>query len=222
MSKIKGMAKTLIYESHLKARLVPAKRLASFVGLAQSVYLAVAPARFYLRELHNVISTKVSWGSRVRLTKQAYRDLQWWKKVPAKWNGREIWRSPDTGLMHCDASLKAWGAVLNNELPARAFWSAEEANLHITHLELLAVYKAVRSFLPWLKNREVLLREDNMAVVHMLVNYTSRNVPLMKLLRSLWWVLDTHNIELHAKYIRSAANIWADNLSRDLDLDDWK
>jgi hypothetical protein len=220
--KIKALGKQIIQDAKRSARLIPARTLAKFVGLSQSVYLAVAPARFYLRELHNVIATKKTWGSRVRLTKQALRDLAWWIKIPAKWNGREIWRSPDTGLMHSDASLTGWGAVLNKTLQARGFWTAQERQLHITHLELLAVYKAVRSFLPWIRNRKLLLREDNMGVVHMLVNYTSRNEPLMKLLRLLWFLLDVNNIELHAKYIRSAANWWADALSRELDLDDWR
>ena len=57
LKKIKDLAKTVIYDSVKKSRLVPTKLLASFVGLAQSAYLAVAPARFYLRELHNVFKT---------------------------------------------------------------------------------------------------------------------------------------------------------------------
>ena len=34
-------------------------------------------------------------------------------------------------------------------------------------------------------------------------------------LRKLWWLLDTNDITLRARYIRSAANVWADKLSRD-------
>ena len=59
-------------------RLVPARFLASFVGLAQSMYLAVPSARLYLRALHDVISSRWTWESRVRLSKQAVRDLRWW------------------------------------------------------------------------------------------------------------------------------------------------
>jgi len=222
MLKIQVLAKQIIQESKRRARLVPKRKLAQFTGLAQSVYLAVAPARHYLRELHNVTSSRKGWSALVKVTKQAYRDLEWWKKVPAKWNGRAIWRAPDTALMHCDASKTAWGGVLNNTLPARAFWSAAERKLHITHLELAAVYNSVRSFMPWLKGRTVLLREDNMAVVHMLTSYTSKSKALMALLRTLWLLCDTCDIELKPLYIRSAANVWADRLSRDLDKDDWK
>ena len=186
------------------------------------MYLAVSPARFYLRELHDVMSSRKGWSALVRVTKQAYRDLQWWTSVPAKWNGRDIWRSAASALMHCDASKTAWGGVLNEELTARSFWNATERHYHITHLELQAVYNSVRRFLPWLKNRDVLLREDNMAVVHILTNHTTRSRPMMELLRKLWFVCNTNNIDLRPQYIRSSANVWADQLSRDLDLEDWR
>ena len=222
MKKISALARDIIQESKRRRRLIPVRRLAQFTGLAQSVYLAVSPARFYLRELHDVMSSRKGWSALVRVTKQAYRDLQWWTSVPAKWNGRDIWRSAASALMHCDASKTAWGGVLNEELTARSFWNATERHYHITHLELQAVYNSVRSFLPWLKNRDVLLREDNMAVVHILTNHTTRSRPMMELLRKLWFVCDTNNIDLRPQYIRSAANVWADQLSRDLDLEDWR
>jgi hypothetical protein len=45
---------------------------------------------------------------------------------------------------------------------------------------------------------------------------------MMEEIRRMWCLLDTNNINLHARYIRSAANVWADKLSRHLDNDDWK
>eukprot|EP00854_Cymbomonas_tetramitiformis_P018824 gene18824-biopygen19428 len=41
-------------------------------------------------------------------------------------------------------------------------------------------------------------------------------------MRRLWSLLDLNDIELQARYIRSEANEWADRLSRDTDIDDWK
>jgi hypothetical protein len=48
---------------------------------------------------------------------------------------------------------------------------------------------------------------------------TSRSPVMMDELRRLWFLLDTHNITIRARYIRSAANVWADKLSRHLDND---
>eukprot|EP00873_Tetraselmis_striata_P006285 jgi/Tetstr1/426549/TSEL_016847.t1 len=45
---------------------------------------------------------------------------------------------------------------------------------------------------------------------------------MMAELRRLWCLLDSHGIHLRARYVRSAANVWADRLSRHLDSDDWQ
>jgi hypothetical protein len=43
---------------------------------------------------------------------------------------------------------------------------------------------------------------------------------MMDELRNLWELIDTNNISTRARYIRSAANVWADRLSRETDRDD--
>jgi len=221
LHKIRATARELICLSKRHARLLPARHLARFAGLAQSVYLAVPPARHFLREIHWCISSKQSWGSRVRLTYQALRDLQWWVDIPLKWNGRAIWRNPRNAKVSADASKIAWGGVLNDTTPARGFWTTEERQLHITELELEAVFRSVQSFLPHLRHRHVLLREDNMGVVGMLAHYSTRSPSIMRRLRQLWLLLDLNDIELSVQYIRSEANVWADALSRERDTEEW-
>ncbi|KAK3252221.1 hypothetical protein CYMTET_38464 [Cymbomonas tetramitiformis] len=56
----------------------------------------------------------------------------------------------------------------------------------------------------------------------MLSHFTSRNPEMMRRMRRLWILLDLNDIELQARYIRSEANEWADRLSRDRVLDDWR
>ena len=83
--------------------------------------------------------------------------------------------------------------------------------------ELKAVRFTVETFVKDLNGKRVLLWEDNQGVVAILTNVTSRAPALMAELRKLWWLLETNDITLRAKYIRSAANVWADKLSRDRD-----
>jgi hypothetical protein len=45
---------------------------------------------------------------------------------------------------------------------------------------------------------------------------------MMEELRRLWYLLDTNDIHIRPRYIRSAANVWADKLSRELDTEDWQ
>jgi hypothetical protein len=51
---------------------------------------------------------------------------------------------------------------------------------------------------------------------------TTRSPVMMTELRRLWHLLDVNDINTPPRYIRSAANIWADSLSRELDRDDWQ
>ncbi|KAK3287029.1 hypothetical protein CYMTET_5439 [Cymbomonas tetramitiformis] len=160
--KIHTKAKEILCDAARNRRWIPARRLASFTGLCQSVYLAVPAARLYLRELYFVLAEKRSWGAKTR---------------------------------------RAAGT---------------------SHLELEAVYKTVQAFLQELEGKVVRLYCDNQAVVAVLSHFTSKNPDLMRRMRRLWLLLDLHDIELQARYIRSEANVWADNLSRCEDLDDWR
>eukprot|EP00873_Tetraselmis_striata_P012255 jgi/Tetstr1/432519/TSEL_021892.t1 len=107
-------------------------------------------------------------------------------------------------------------------LEARGFWGAADERQHITWKDLKAVRLAVESFLPHLAGRHVLLYEDNHAVCSVLAGLTSRSPAMMAELRKLWYLLDSNGVHIRARYIRSAANVWADRLSRHLDSDDWQ
>lgn len=220
--RIRAAAKELLCESARSRRAIPARRLAQFAGLAVSTALAVPSARFHLRELYDVISTRQVWGGRVRITHQAIRDLEWWLDLPVRAAQRSIWRSPASATLHSDSSGYGWGAVLNGTVPARGFWSADQQQQHITWKELVAVRLGVESFLPRLAGRAVRLFEDNMGVVGILRGLSSRSRPLMAELRRLWALLDSQDIELRVQYIRSADNEYADRLSRLPQQDDWQ
>eukprot|EP00873_Tetraselmis_striata_P015760 jgi/Tetstr1/436024/TSEL_024903.t1 len=198
----------------------PPLELQSLAGRAQYLFLSIPAARFYLRELHDVVGSK--WGGRMCVTHQLRRDLRGWTAVPTRANGRPIHRPKETAYMHCDSSGYGWGAVLNGKLEARGFWGAADERQHITWKERKAVRLAVESFLSHLAGRRVLLHEDNRAVCSALAGLTSRSPTMVAELRKLWYLLDSNGVNIKARYIRSAANVWADRLSRHLDSDDWQ
>lgn len=224
MAKIRRSARELEVLLRARRRRVPARRLAAFTGMAQSVYLAVPAARFFLRALHTDLGTRMGWSGTVTLGHQSRRDLRWWAEfgLHVEQRGRSIWQLPDTAILHCDASDTGWGGVLNHTLPARGFWRPHQREDHITLNELRAVRLTVETFLERLKGKRVLLWEDNRAVMHILTNLTTRSPDIMVELRKLWYLLDTNDITLRARYIRSAANVWADKLSREMDSSDWQ
>jgi hypothetical protein len=59
-------------------------------------------------------------------------------------------------------------------------------------------------------------------VVATLTKLTIRSPAMMDELRRMWYLLDTNDIRTRPRYIRSATNMWADTLSRELDIDDWQ
>ncbi|KAK3233738.1 hypothetical protein CYMTET_55982 [Cymbomonas tetramitiformis] len=152
---ISGLGETRVVAQREEGEQWELTQLDEHLGV-ESVYLAVLPARLYLRELHFVLSTRRGWGAEMKLTRQAWSDIEWWLRLPAqsRWNGRKIWRSPTRVKVHTDASLFAWGGVLNLKHAARGFWSDELRHLHITHLELEAVYKTVQYFLRELTGKD--------------------------------------------------------------------
>jgi hypothetical protein len=147
------------------------------------------------------------------------RVLEWWRTVPDQNNGRSIYKPLETAYLHADFSDYGWGAVLydDSNYQARGFWSDADRLQHITWNELRAVRHAIESFLPQLKGRHVLLHEDSTTVVAALNKLTSRSTVMMTELRRLWFLLDTNDIHIRPRYIRSGANICADTLSRELD-----
>jgi ribonuclease HI len=221
LARITRMAKGLLSRGARCARRVPVRELAAFCGLTQSLYLAMPPARFLNRSLHDAVGTRRHWRSLVVMTSACLRDLRVYAALPHKWTGRAIWRSPMTASLHCDASPKGWGGVLNNRVPAHGFWHPHQRDLHINQLELRAVRYTVERFLEALRGRSVLLWDDSQVVCHILSSWTSRSQALMSQLRKLWWALDMADITLHPRYIRSAANVWADKLSRIAPHDEW-
>jgi hypothetical protein len=201
---------------------VSVKALASLAGKAQFLHLAIPVARFFLRELHDVVKSAKSWSGTVKVSCQLKRDLEWWTQVPKHHNGSPIWKPNENAYIHCDSSGYGWGAVLNNCVEARGFWSMPDLEEHITFKELKAVRCAIQAFLPELKGKRLLLHEDNQSVIGVLTHLTSRSPTMMCELRKLFLLTDTYDIKIRTKYIRSAANVWADNLSRVTDNSDWQ
>ena len=101
---ISVLAKNVLCTASKNKRWAPVKALASLAGKAQFMLLAILVARFYLRELHNVVSSAASWSGTVRLSKQLKRDLEWWRTVPEKHNGAPIFKPVRSSDLHCDSN----------------------------------------------------------------------------------------------------------------------
>ncbi len=59
-------------------------------------------------------------------------------------------------------------------------------------------------------------------MIGVLTHLTSKSLITICELRKLFLFIDTNDIKIRTLYIRSSAHVWADNLSRIIDISDWQ
>ena len=84
----------------------------------------------------------------------------------------------------------------------------------INYLELYAVTIAVINWLHKYQNRRIYIFCDNMSVVHMINNNTSKCKNCMVLIRIIVLQSLTNNVRLYAKHVPGRLNLYSDYLSR--------
>ena len=124
-------------------------------------------------------------------------------------------RSTITPSKTCSANLyrrikRGWGAHT-----ARGQWSLPESKYHINHLELKAVFLALKEFQTLVFNKTVLVATDNTTVVA----YINKEGGMKSgsLCALLWRILSwctRQQVTLRARHIPGRLNVIADKLSR--------
>ena len=86
--------------------------------------------------------------------------------------------------------------------------------LHITILELCAVFVLVATFAHKIRNSNINFYTDNMAVKSILNKQSSRNKTAMRIVRPLVLALVRYNIHLRMFFVPGVCNVIPDRLSR--------
>lgn len=84
----------------------------------------------------------------------------------------------------------------------------------MTFLELFPVYVAMVIWHDFLANKHILFHVDNMAVVQVLNNSTSKSTRVMLIVRELVLITLQYNITIKAQHIPTKKNTIADCISR--------
>ena len=165
---------------------------------------------------------------KVRLSRQSLRDLRYWRSL-TRGEGRDLQPPPADLTMHSDAADVGYGGTLGTCSDAgspglwegHGLWAAKERAEPITLRELKAVRLLLQrhfaSFAARAETRNILLHEDNQAVVHILNAMVSASRPMMAELRRLQVMLRVLGVRLEARWLPSAVNRFADALSRQWD-----
>ncbi len=181
-------------------------------GHCVSLARAVLPARLLLRNLFRDISRRSSWDSQIRLTPAAVHDLEEWLTGLSKWDGRVATTRPFDEVLDTDASLGGWGAALKGLSATSAGWWKRQGR-HINELELKAVHRALKSLLPLLRGKSVLLRCDNITAVAYVKHLGGRSKAMNRTTHKIFNLCKRHNIQLSTIHLPGVENNCADHLS---------
>jgi hypothetical protein len=201
------------------------RQLLSLIGKLTFVSRVVHSGRTFVREMIELSKKVKHLGHRIKLNKGIQDDIKWWLAYLPQWNGKswmydEEWTDNAVLDLWTDASDKGFGAYYQGAWIMEPF-DDDQIKRSIAWRELYAIVKAAATWGKHLKQRRVLFHCDNLAVVQILQSGTSKDKPIMQLMRCLFYICATHNFECSAKHVAGVNNSCADALSR-LDIDKYR
>ncbi|XP_078239272.1 uncharacterized protein LOC140705553 [Pogona vitticeps] len=198
---------------------VSAKLSQHLLGLRASTTTTLSHARLKMRSLQSWMLTlfdphQDSQHKRLTVTPELALQLQWWTFLPHLLVGHPFHPLQLTRQVTTDGSPLGWGAHCDGH-QIHVSWSPQEAWLHMNHLELLAVIKALRAFLPLVQGRAIQLVTDNSTTMFCVNKQGgTRSKSLLFLAVHLWECCYQQHIFLVAIHVSTTENQVADELSR--------
>ncbi len=145
------------------------KQFQRLLGLMAAASNVIPIGLLYMRLLQWWLKTK-GFSPRgnplrmIKVTRRCLRALDMWRQPWFLSQGPVLGAPCRRVTLATDASLTGWGAVMSGH-PARGLWRGHHLAWHINRLEMLAVFQALKYFLPDLRGHHVLVRTDNTTVV---------------------------------------------------------
>ena len=204
--------------SILSDPLCPVRQFMSHIGLLTATEKQVHLGRLHMRpiqwHLKNNWRVPESLEKVIPVPKSLHPHLRWWLEESNVLLGQPLHPLKHALQIFTDASKEGWGAHLD-EHTARGQWSLPESKLHINHLELKAVFLALKEFQTLVFNKTVLVATDNTTVVA----YINKEGGMKSdsLCALLWRILSwctRQQVTLRARHIPGRLNVIADKLSR--------
>ena len=196
----------------------PVRKFMSLIGLLTATEKQVHLGRLHMRpiqwHLKNNWRVPESLEKVIPVPKSLHPHLRWWLEESNVLLGQPLHPLKHALQIFTDASNEGWGAHLDDHT-ARGTWSFPESKFHINHLELKAVFLALKEFRTLVCNKTVLIATDNTTVVA----YINKEggMKLGSLCALLWRILSwctRQQVTLRARHIPGRLNVIADKLSR--------
>ena len=133
------------------------------------------------------------------------------------WNGIALFQEDPVSSteldLFTDASKVGCGGMLSQKWFSLR-WPQHFLLYDINFLELFAIYVAISTWGTVLANKQIMVFCDNLDVVTIWRSGTCKNKHIMNLMRKLFHMCASHNINLFTKHIPGHCNILADHLFR--------
>lgn len=191
------------------------------IGVLCHLSQVVSSGRTFLGSLHGSLQGILSQDQqrRRRINKEVREDLAVWKlflqQSPPSRQFMVLNGSFETNLVFdTDASSSiGYGCVFGRRW-FWGYWQGSQGNLNIAILELYPIHVAMHLWVEEFKDKVVLVRTDNQALVSVINRLYSKDVGIRKLLKPITLLCMTNNIQLKAVHIAGADNTGPDLLSR--------
>ena len=217
------MIQRILSRKSKKATVAEMQQLCGFLNF---IGKCVVPGRAFTRRLYAVTNGMKNRNLHVTLKADMRMDLRMWLQFL---NNPLIYARPfidfDTYLSASEINLFTDTSAnpdlgcggFNNHEWFSMIWDRQfiiNNNPSIGYLELYAVTVAVILWIYKYRNKRVVLFCDNMSVVNMINNNTSKCRNCMVLIRLIVLHSMLHNTRVYAKHVRGVNNLFADLLSR--------
>ena len=199
-------------------RSITLRDLQSVLGYLQFCTRAIVPGRAFLRRLYNLTIGISRPHHHISLNAGARADLAAWDFFLTHFNGRVLmlpsaWETSTSLSLATDSSKLGYGAVFGTSW-FYGQWPASWSTQHITLLELYPIVASLHAWAHTLRNKRILFFTDNLALVHIINQTSSRDPKIMVLLRRLVIIAMQFNIHFRSKWLPGCTNVLPDLLSR--------
>ena len=195
------------------------KQLEQLLGKLQFVAKCVRPGRIMLLRLRNQLVNTPERGF-YWITGQMVKDLLWWRKFLPKYDNVSImWMQEikeSDQLLQTDSCLTGMGGMSGEMYIHEQFpdWVVQNDSYKIAHLEFLAIIVCLKAWMDRFLGKRFMVKCDNIALVQIINNGSSRDMLLQQLLRELAFVAAVGEFEVVAMHVSGKNNEICDVLSR--------
>ena len=206
---------TMHHEQHTCTK----RQLLSLIGMLAFACKVIPAGRIFLRRLLDLAHSVGELDHHLQIHSEASQDILWWLSFAESWNGTAFFLEPSWMIasdlhQYTDASSVVGYGTFWNGAWLNQRWPLNLAHYSIEWKELYAIVIACETWGSHWSQKRILFHCDNFAIVYIWETDLSRNAPLMYLVRALFFVAATHNINVLIRHIASVDNSIADALSR--------